>query len=93
MMACESGYHELVDLLVSSAGEKILKYNHDSGSPLHAAITGKKPIETIEALLSFYYDSFDMELDEMVNLKDQAGTHPLYLAVFHGNHDAVRLLL
>ena len=51
MIACEAGHVEIIELIVSK--KQILLYDcvSDTGTPLHAAITGRKPLETVKALI------------------------------------------
>ena len=50
MNACESGEIEAIELLLAYNLEQ-LDYICDYGSPIHAAITGKDPFNTVSFLL------------------------------------------
>ena len=77
---------------------KMLGYTCESGSPLHAAITGQKPLETTQLLIDKFeaisVDEGDVDyVETMVNLKDLSHIHPLYLSVFMGNIEVTKLLI
>mmetsp|Transcript_47667 Transcript_47667/g.62996 ORF Transcript_47667/g.62996 Transcript_47667/m.62996 type:complete len:101 (-) Transcript_47667:394-696(-) len=100
MTACEAGKLQIIELLVSKTKKKLdlLKYRCQSGSPLHAAITGDKALETVQKLVdlieSAAIEEGDPDLAEAtVNQKDLSGIHPLFLAVFCGNADVTKYLL
>ena len=100
MTAAEAGMTEVIDVLVKKSTSKfeLLGYTCESGSPLHAAITGEKPLETVQHLVdlieSAAIDEGDPDLSEtIVNKKDESGVHPLFLAVFCGNLEVTQFLL
>ena len=49
MTAAEAGKLELMDVILGAAKNKmeLLAYSCDSGSPLHAAITGEAALESV----------------------------------------------
>lgn len=49
MTAAEAGNLDLIDLIIDSAEKKLEQFDYccETGSPLHAAITGQKPLETV----------------------------------------------
>ena len=51
MIACEAGHVELIELIVGKMPKLLYDYSCETGTPLHAAITGQKPLETVKALL------------------------------------------
>ena len=63
-----------------------INFKSENGMPLHAAISGTKPLETSLYLFSRCKD--DIELDRLVNEADLSGVTPLFLAVYTG-HDEV----
>ena len=55
----------------------MLEYTCQTGSPLHAAITGQKPLETVQMLIDKYeaisVDDAEPEyVEKMLNLKDES---------------------
>ena len=50
MIACEAGHVEIIELLVGKKPELLYECECETGTPLHAAITGQKPLETVKAL-------------------------------------------
>ena len=51
MIACEAGHVEIIELLVRKMPQLLYECICETGTPLHAAITGKKPLETVKALI------------------------------------------
>ena len=100
MTAAEAGQTEMMDIIVNAAENKldVLGYTCESGSPLHAAITGQNPLETVQHLVdlieSAAIDEGDPDLaDTVINKKDQSEVHPLFLAVYSGNLEVTKFLL
>ena len=102
MTACEAGQTEVIESIIDGAEDtarhKLLEYTCQTGSPLHAAITGQKPLETVQLLIDKYEaisvdDAEPDYIEKMLNLKDESQIHPLFLAVFQGNVDVTKLLL
>ena len=50
MMAAEAGYAELVELMTELVGPELLLETCEQGSCVHAAITGRKPVEMLECI-------------------------------------------
>lgn len=102
MTACEAGQTDLIDAIIEGAEDKarvkMLEYVCKTGSPLHAAITGQKPTETVKLLIEKYEaisidDAEPDYVEKMVNMKDESFIHPLFLTVFMGNTEVTKLLL
>ena len=79
MTACEAGHIDLIEAIIDGAEDearvKMLEYTCQTGSPLHAAITGQKPLETTQLLVEKFetisVDEGDPDyVDRMVNMKD-----------------------
>ena len=73
MNACEAGEIEAIELLIAFELDQI-DYVCESGSAIHAAITGKDPFNTVSFLLD--------QKPSIANLVDLSGVTPLYLASF-----------
>ena len=100
MTACEAGRLPMIDLLVSKAPKQLdlLSYRCQSGSPLHAAITGERASEAVQKVIdlieSAAVEEGDPDLaDKIINQKDMSGVHPLFLAVYCGNVEVTKYLL
>ena len=102
MTACEAGQIELIDAILDGAEDearvKLIEYTCQTGSPLHAAITGQKPLETVQLLIDKYEEiSIDEAepdyVEKMLNQKDESHIHPLFLSTFMGNTEVTKLLL
>ena len=83
MNACEAGHLEAARILIDFEPDLLL-YVCQNGSPLHAAISGRQPYETVKLLIS---------RDVLVNKPDLSNVSPLYLAVFTGHPEVVQALL
>jgi ankyrin repeat protein len=57
----------------------------DSGSAIHAAITGKDPFNTVSFLLD--------QKPSIANLVDLSGVTPLFLSSYQGDLNVINLLL
>ena len=62
-----------------------LDYKCEGGTPIHAAITGIDPINTLRYLVSFK--------PEIIDAKDLTDVSPLFLATFTGNTNLVGLMI
>ena len=87
MTACEAGSLEIIEHILESNND-LINFKGENGSPLHAAISGKDSLKTINLLLPYYKDVL-----VAVNEPDLVGVRPLYLAVYCGSHDLTELLL
>ena len=85
MIACEAGHSELIELIISYDPKLLYDCSTETGTPLHAAITGQKPEDAVQCLLNRFDEDF--KLKEMVNKKDMSGVHPLFLSCFSGNFE------
>ena len=83
MNACEAGHLEAINILIDFEPDQLL-YVCQNGSPLHAAISGRQPLETVKLLIS---------REAPTNKPDLSNVSPLYLAVFTGHPEVVQALL
>ena len=84
MNACEAGHQEACQILLEHS-EKQLDYTCENGTPIHAAITGKDPVNVVKLLLEFK--------PEIVNQSDLSGVSPLFMAVFVGSLEVTKMLV
>ena len=91
MIACEAGHIEIIELIVSKQPDLLYNCINETGTPLHAAISGQKPEETVKALIEQFDE--DKKMKEMVNKKDLSGIHPIFLSCFSGNFEVTLLLI
>lgn len=91
MIACEAGHEEIIELIISKKPALLYDYASESGTPLHAAISGKKPEVSVKVLIEQFDE--DNRTVEMVNKKDLSGIHPLFLSSFTGNLEITQLLI
>ena len=80
MTACEAGQTNVIEMIFAETYEKHQHISHfeytcESGSPLHAAITGERPLDTTQCLIE-RYEEFSVDEDDpdyvenSVNRKD-----------------------
>lgn len=92
MNACERGQLEIIELLLEFDIQQ-LKFKSENGMPLHAAVSGKQPLATVEFIIQLLQDKEPASLLTLLNSADESGVTPLFLAVYTGNVEVVQILI
>ena len=102
MTACEAGYTDVIQKILDKVDDKtrlqLFDFVCESGSAIHAAVTGQKPLETVkflvEKLEEIAVDEGETDyVEKVLNKKDLSHVHPLFLSVFSGNYDVTKFLI